>query len=105
MKVVHVLSLSAIGGVQNSFLTYYELATKKSQFEHEICLTRRIGKDYKSLIPLNHYSLRSINGIIKLIYQIVSKNTIVFNNLVVDIEDYNNNWEVPASKSWHSRFF
>jgi len=35
----------------------------------------------------------------------VSKNTIVFNNLVVDIEDYNNNWEVPASKSWHSRFY
>jgi hypothetical protein len=35
----------------------------------------------------------------------VSKNTIVFNNLVVDIEDYNNNWEVPALKSWHSRFF
>jgi len=77
LKVVHVLSLSAIGGVQNSFLTYYELATKKSQFEHEICLTRKIGKDYKSLIPLNHYSLRSINGITKLIYHIVSKNTIV----------------------------
>ena len=35
----------------------------------------------------------------------VSKNTVVFNNLVVDIEDYNNNWEVPAFKSWHSRFF
>ena len=35
----------------------------------------------------------------------VSINTIVFNNLVVDIEDYNNNWEVPALKSWHSRFF
>ena len=77
MKIVHVLSLSAIGGVQNSFLTYYELATKKSQFEHEICLTRKIGKDYKSLIPLNHFSLRSINGITKLIYHIVSKNTIV----------------------------
>jgi nucleoside-diphosphate-sugar epimerase len=30
---------------------------------------------------------------------------IVFNNLVVDIEDYNNSWEVPAFKSWHSRFF
>lgn len=77
MKIVHVLSLSAIGGVQNSFLTYYELATKKSQFVHEICLTRKIGKDFKSSTPLNHYSLRSIKGIIKIIYQIVSKNTIV----------------------------
>ncbi len=34
----------------------------------------------------------------------VSKNTIVFNNLVVNIAEYNENWEVPASESWHSRF-
>jgi len=77
LKIVHVLSLSAIGGVQNSFLNYYKLATRNSHFLHEICLTRKIGKDFKSSIPFNHYSLRSINGIIKLIYQIVSKNTIV----------------------------
>ncbi len=34
----------------------------------------------------------------------VSKNTIVFNNLVVNIAEYHENWEVPASESWHSRF-
>ncbi|HLT33189.1 MAG TPA: hypothetical protein VKZ98_05310 [Aquaticitalea sp.] len=34
----------------------------------------------------------------------VSKNTIVFNNLVTNIAEYNENWEVPASDSWHSRF-
>jgi len=34
----------------------------------------------------------------------VSKNTIVFNNLVANIAEYNENWEVPASESWHSRF-
>ncbi|GAA4302046.1 ABC transporter ATPase [Aestuariibaculum suncheonense] len=34
----------------------------------------------------------------------VSKNTIVFNNLVANIADFNENWEVPASESWHSRF-
>lgn len=34
----------------------------------------------------------------------VSKNTIVFNNLVNTIEDFNENWEVPASESWHNRF-
>ncbi len=34
----------------------------------------------------------------------VSKNTIVFNNLVTNIAEYNENWEVPASESWHSRF-
>lgn len=35
----------------------------------------------------------------------VSPKTIVFNNLVVDKEDYQKNWEVPASESWHARFF
>ena len=35
----------------------------------------------------------------------VSKNTIVFNNLVNTKVDYLENWEVPASESWHTRFF
>jgi len=34
----------------------------------------------------------------------VSKNTIVFNNLVTNVAEFNENWEVPASESWHSRF-
>ena len=34
----------------------------------------------------------------------VSKNTIVFNNLVTNIVELNENWEVPASESWHNRF-
>ena len=34
----------------------------------------------------------------------VSKNTIVFNNLVTNKSEYLENWEVPASESWHSRF-
>lgn len=34
----------------------------------------------------------------------VSKNTVVFNNLVATKQEYLENWEVPASESWHSRF-
>ncbi|QWX84785.1 ABC transporter ATPase [Cellulophaga sp. HaHaR_3_176] len=34
----------------------------------------------------------------------VSKNTIVFNNLVINKGEYQNNWEVPASESWHASF-
>ena len=34
----------------------------------------------------------------------VSKNTIVFNNLVNNIAEFKENWEVPASESWHNRF-
>jgi hypothetical protein len=35
----------------------------------------------------------------------VTENTIVFNNLVNNIEEFNESWEVPAIDSWHSRFF
>lgn len=35
----------------------------------------------------------------------VSGNTIVFNNLVNNIAEYKESWEVPADESWHSRFF
>jgi len=34
----------------------------------------------------------------------ISKNTIVFNNLVTTKGEYKTHWEVPASESWHSRF-
>ena len=34
----------------------------------------------------------------------VSKETIVFNNLIDTIEDYKHFWEVPARESWHNRF-
>ena len=34
----------------------------------------------------------------------VSKETIVFNNLVDTLADYKDFWEVPAQDSWHSRF-
>ena len=34
----------------------------------------------------------------------VSKNTIVFNNLVTNKQEYEEFWEVPAEESWHARF-
>lgn len=35
----------------------------------------------------------------------VTENTIVFNNLINNIAEYKDSWEVPAMDSWHSRFF
>jgi len=34
----------------------------------------------------------------------VSKNTVVFNNLVATKAEYLEHWEVPAAESWHARF-
>ena len=35
----------------------------------------------------------------------ISKNTIVFNNLINNKSEFLNNWEVPIEESWHNRFF
>jgi hypothetical protein len=35
----------------------------------------------------------------------VSANTVVFNNLVNTVGEWQEYWEVPAGESWHSRFF
>jgi hypothetical protein len=35
----------------------------------------------------------------------VSENTIVFNNLLNTLGELKDFWEVPASESWHNRFF
>jgi len=34
----------------------------------------------------------------------VSADTVVFNNLVTNIGEYKDYWEVPARESWHGRF-
>ena len=34
----------------------------------------------------------------------ISKNTIVFNNLVSTKGEFEDQWEVPAKDSWHARF-
>ena len=35
----------------------------------------------------------------------INSSTTVFNNLVINKEEYMNLWEVPAMNSWHSRYF
>ncbi len=35
----------------------------------------------------------------------ISSETIVFNNIVSNLKDFNNKWEVPAKESWHNRYF
>jgi hypothetical protein len=35
----------------------------------------------------------------------INTETIVFNNLVLNYKDYQNNWEIPFKESWHSKIF
>ena len=53
-----------------------------------------------------YISYKSIIDFKKLIKnRSVSSDTLVFNNLVVKKSDLESDWEIPASKSWHSRLF
>lgn len=54
--------------------------------------------DYVNFKPLMAFKKMAKSGA-------VGKKTIVFNNLVTNIGEYLENWEIPANDSWHSRFF
>jgi hypothetical protein len=69
----------------------------------EVDLLDKMNVSFKQGEFITHKSLIDFKKLAK--DKSVSENTIVFNNLVNTIEDFNENWEVPASDSWHSRFF
>ena len=35
----------------------------------------------------------------------ISENTIVFNNMITKLGEYEKNWEVPMHQSWHANVF
>jgi hypothetical protein len=37
--------------------------------------------------------------------EIFDKNTLVFNNLIQNVGDLENNWQIPAEKSWLGKYF
>ena len=99
MTVVHVLSLSAIGGVQNSFIPYFNKTKFDSKFKHEVCLTRKIGDDYSKSISGRYYYLKTPKGLIRLIYSIISKSYIIhFYNSLGSRYIYNLLKYLPKSK-------
>ena len=70
--------------------------------EYSVDLMDKMNVSYKQGEFIAHKSLLDFKKMAK--DKAVSKNTIVFNNLVNNIAEFKENWEVPASESWHSRF-
>lgn len=70
--------------------------------EYQVDLMDKMNVSYKQGDFIAYKSLLDFKKMAK--DKAISKNTIVFNNLVVNIAEFNENWEVPASESWHSRF-
>ena len=70
--------------------------------EYKVDLMDKMNVSYKQGEYIAYKTLSSFKQMAK--DKAISKNTIVFNNLVTNIAEFNDNWEVPASDSWHSRF-
>ncbi len=71
--------------------------------EYSITLLDKMNVAFKQGEFVNYKDLAEFRKMAKT--GAVGKKTVVFNNLVTNIADYNENWEVPAQDSWHSRFF
>ncbi|MFD1613486.1 ABC transporter ATPase [Gelatiniphilus marinus] len=70
--------------------------------EYKVDLMDKMNVSYKQGEFVAYKTLTDFRKMAK--DKAVSKNTIVFNNLVNNIAEFKENWEVPASESWHSRF-
>lgn len=71
--------------------------------KYKVDLLDKMNVTFKNGEHIAHKTLIDFKRMAK--EKAVTENTIVFNNLVNSIEEYNESWEVPASDSWHSRFF
>jgi len=76
---------------------------QKLEQKYNVDLLDKMNVTFKNGEHIAHKSLLDFKRMAK--EKAVTQNTIVFNNLVNTIEEFNENWEVPAGDSWHSRFF
>ena len=76
---------------------------QKLEKQYNISLLDKLNVSYKQGDYIAYKSLKDFKKMVK--DGAVSKNTIVFNNLVQTKLEYSNCWEVPVFESWHARFF
>lgn len=70
--------------------------------KYDVQLLDKMNVSYKQGEFVAYKSLIDFKAMAK--KKAISKNTIVFNNLVTNKGEYLEHWEVPASESWHARF-
>ena len=71
--------------------------------KYEVDLLDKMNVTFKLGEHVAHKTLLDFKKMAK--DKAVTENTIVFNNLINNIAEYKESWEVPAMDSWHSRFF
>ena len=75
---------------------------KKLEIKYEVDLLDKMNVIYKQDKHLYHKKLNEFISMYK--NNLVSLNTVVFNNLVNTVGEYKLKWEVPVKESWHNRF-
>ena len=75
---------------------------KELENELQVDLMNKLNVSFKDGNNINIVKLADFQQFAKA--QKITKETIVFNNMVQTKEEVENNWEIPASKSWHNRF-
>ncbi len=71
--------------------------------KYEVDLLDKMNVTFKTGEFIAHKPLIEFKKMVK--DKAISAETIVFNNLVNNLEEFNTSWEIPAIDSWHSRFF
>ena len=69
----------------------------------EITLLDKMNVTFRNKNSIDHISLKEFRTKAK--EKKVNSDVIVFNNLVQNKMEYDSLWEVPASSSWHARYF
>ena len=71
--------------------------------DFDIVLLDKMNVTFKNQNTIDHIPLNEFRTKAK--RKQVAPDVIVFNNLVLNKIEYETLWEVPASSSWHSRYF
>ena len=76
---------------------------KELEQKYKVNLFDRFNIAYKAQDEILSVSREAFKELI--LNGVVNKETIVFNNLVLDYHQYQNNWEVAIKDSWHAKVF
>ena len=72
--------------------------------EFDLILLDRMNVLYRDKNrKIEYLTLKDFVKMVK--FKSINSSTTVFNNLVINKEEYMDLWEVPAINSWHSRYF
>ncbi len=69
----------------------------------QVDLLNKFNTSYRENGSINIVKLLEFQKLAK--DAVINENTIVFNGMVSSVKDFETLWEVPASQSWHLRYF